>query len=379
MVALGDVATVGAGNSAPQDEELFKKGTYSFIRTSDVGKIHIGVISKSKDKLNSNGIQGLKLQPAGTVLFPKSGASTFLNHRVLMTESAYVSSHLSTIKANNEILLDGYLYYYLQTIDARDLCQDQAYPSLNRDQIAGIHIPLPSLSEQKAIVEKLDAAFAEIDALEANLETKSRYTSELLNSTLGSVFSGDGVHPAAHQGPAMKMVRLEDLCSISTGSTDTKDAVVDGAYPLFDRSKIIKKSTKYLFDCEALIIPGEGAEFLPKYYSGKFDLHQRAYALFDMKSELDIQFLKYYLIFVKDYFPRVAVGATVKSLRRRHFADLEIPLPSLPEQKAIVEKLDAAFAEIDALRDQIIIAKVSFTALRQSILSSAFTEESDVA
>jgi type I restriction enzyme S subunit len=147
----------------------------------------------------------------------------------------------------------------------------------------------------------------------------------------------------------MKMVRLEDLASISTGSTDTKDAVADGAYPLFDRSKTIKRSSKYLFDCEALIIPGEGTEFFPKYYSGKFDLHQRAYALFDIKAALDIQFLKYYLIFIKEYFSKVAVGATVKSLRRRHFTDLEVPLPPLSEQKTIVEKLDAAFAEIDKL------------------------------
>jgi len=172
------------------------------------------------------------------------------------------------------------------------------------------------------------------------------------------------------------MIRLEDLCSISTGSTDTKDAVVDGAYPLFDRSKIIKKSTKYLFDCAALIIPGEGAEFLPKYYSGKFDLHQRAYALFNMKSELDIQFLKYYLIFVKDYFTRVAVGATVKSLRRRHFADLEIPLPPLPEQKTIVEKLDAAFAEIDLLEANLATKAARTSALLNSILGAAFTPDS---
>lgn len=37
--ALGDVALVSAGNSAPQDKELFENGAFPFIRTSDVGKI----------------------------------------------------------------------------------------------------------------------------------------------------------------------------------------------------------------------------------------------------------------------------------------------------------------------------------------------------
>jgi type I restriction enzyme S subunit len=61
-------------------------------------------------------------------------------------------------------------------------------------------------------------------------------------------------------------------------------------------------------------------------------------------------FLEYYLIHEKKYFEDVAVGATVKSLRMRHFEDLLVPLPSLPEQEKIVAKLDQAFAVIDEAR-----------------------------
>jgi len=45
-----------------------------------------------------------------------------------------------------------------------------------------------------------------------------------------------------------------------------------------------------------------------------------------------------------DYFPRVAVGATVKSLRLRHFEQLPVSLTNLPEQQRIVGILDEAFA-----------------------------------
>jgi len=41
MEELGSVATIGAGNSAPQDEKYFKNGSYPFFRTSDVGEVHI--------------------------------------------------------------------------------------------------------------------------------------------------------------------------------------------------------------------------------------------------------------------------------------------------------------------------------------------------
>ncbi len=141
-------------------------------------------------------------------------------------------------------------------------------------------------------------------------------------------------------------VPMGELCSIQSGKSDTKDAVSDGPYAFFDRSKSIKRSSRFLRDCEALIIPGEGTEFLPRHFVGKFDLHQRAYALFDFSSRVDVKYLYHYLHHVADYFPRVAVGATVKSLRLRHFEQLPVRLPDSVTQRRIVAILDEAFEGI---------------------------------
>ncbi|MFZ4580155.1 MAG: restriction endonuclease subunit S [Myxococcota bacterium] len=144
--------------------------------------------------------------------------------------------------------------------------------------------------------------------------------------------------------------RLGELCAIRNGKSNTEDAVADGAYAFFDRSKSIKRSSRYLYDCEALIIPGEGTEFLPRHFVGKFDLHQRAYALHGFSGRIDVKYLFHYLVFFKDYFPRVAVGATVKSLRMRHFEQLPVLVPRLEEQRRIVAILDEAFDGIAAAK-----------------------------
>ena len=62
-----------------------------------------------------------------------------------------------------------------------------------------------------------------------------------------------------------------------------------------------------------------------------------------------------------------------------YLENLEIPLPSLEKQQAIVRKLDSAFAEIEILEAQINIKKDYATALRQSLLNSALTQEEAVA
>ena len=74
---------------------------------------------------------------------------------------------------------------------------------------------------------------------------------------------------------------LGKISFITNGKSNAQDHIENGEYPLFDRSAVVKASNNFLFDCEAVIIPGEGMRFTPKYYKGKFDLHQRAYVLKD--------------------------------------------------------------------------------------------------
>jgi type I restriction enzyme S subunit len=186
---LGSIAQIGAGNSAPQGAEFFEKGSYPFFRTADAGRVKFGEIHDAKDHINEKGIKGLRRFPKGTILFPKSGASTFLNHRVMLGVDGYVASHLATIVANASIIDKMFLLYFLSTISAQDLIQDHAYPSLNLPLIAGIPVPHPPLSEQQRIVRILDEAFAAISTAKANAEKNLKNARALFAGELNEVFS----------------------------------------------------------------------------------------------------------------------------------------------------------------------------------------------
>ena len=141
--------------------------------------------------------------------------------------------------------------------------------------------------------------------------------------------------------PEWRQVKLGDIANVSTGKSNSQDASINGYYPLFDRSSIIKKSNKYIFDCKAVIVPGEGKEFIPRIFSGKFDLHQRAYCVTSQnKSVVDTHFLYYCLLENRKYWERVAVGSTVKSLRLNSFTEFPVLLPTrIRYQKAIAHIL----------------------------------------
>ena len=189
ILELSEVADIKSGNSAPQGKEPFVNGKYNFYRTYDVGQIRKGEISESRDKVNEETYSKLKTFPINTILFPKSGASTFNNNRVIIKEEGAIASHLAGIKANPEILNDYYLYYFLLTVDAKDLIQDSAYPSLNLKQISLIEIPLIPIQEQNEIVKQLDVLSNNVKRLINQYREQLLLLSKLKKSILNKEFS----------------------------------------------------------------------------------------------------------------------------------------------------------------------------------------------
>jgi len=142
---------------------------------------------------------------------------------------------------------------------------------------------------------------------------------------------------------------LGEIADIGTGKSDKKDAQESGQYPFYVRSKTILRSSKYLYDETAIVIPGEGGVGeIFHFVSGKYDLHQRAYRISFTVDEMNPKFGYYYISsFFKEYINRHAVEATVKSIRKPMLVKFEVPVPPLEIQEAIVEILDK-FTNLEA-------------------------------
>ena len=367
QVALGSIAQVGAGNSAPQGDELFTHGTYPFFRTSDAGRIRFGDIKESSDYLNDLGITGLRRFPTGTILFPKSGASTFLNHRVMLAVDGYVSSHLATIVGDETKVNRRFLLYFLSTIVAQNLIQDHAYPSLNLPMIASIPVMLPPLPEQQRIVALLDAAFAGIATAQAHTEQNLRNARELFESQLAAVFS--------QRGAGWETSTLETTCEMYQPKTiSTKEMVEDGAYPVFGANGEIGRYDKFNHETPQLLVTCRGATCGAINISKPFSwITGNAMVVRPKTASLSTDFLELALRGGIDVATAIT-GSAQPQITRTNLNPLEISYPiTLDEQNTVVKRLNALRTQSQTLQSLAQRKLAALDELKQSLLQQAFS------
>ena len=141
--------------------------------------------------------------------------------------------------------------------------------------------------------------------------------------------------------------KAKDLCSITTGKSNTQDQVQDGKYPFYIRSDVPVRSNRYLYDEEAVITIGDGnIGRVFHYVNGKFDLHQRCYKMADFKA-LTAKYFYYY--FSTKFYERamsMTAKATVDSVRLEMISDMEIKFPKSTTEQTNISEL---FTNLDNL------------------------------
>ncbi|GIV73273.1 restriction endonuclease subunit S [Caldilinea sp.] len=154
VVRLGEVAAITSGGSAPQGGQYFLNGKNPFVRVQhlDIDGDYV----RRWDLITDEAVEHYRLKkfPAGTIVFPKSGAAIRLEKRAILLVDAYIVSHLCAVLPKTSKVDRWFIFYSLR---AKRLAEDKAegYPVLNLSEICDVPIPLPPLPEQRAIAHVL--------------------------------------------------------------------------------------------------------------------------------------------------------------------------------------------------------------------------------
>lgn len=127
-----------------------------------------------------------------------STVRTYLKNIALITDSKYDNQIASTgfcaIRANQKMLLPHFIFYktlsdaFLSPLNAKQ--RGSSYPAVRNGDVLNSIIELPSLSEQKAIVKKIENAFAFADKAQAAITGALEQAKQLKQSILKRAFEG---------------------------------------------------------------------------------------------------------------------------------------------------------------------------------------------
>lgn len=138
----------------------------------------------------------------------------------------------------------------------------------------------------------------------------------------------------------LNQVRLGNHVTIRTGKLDANASSTDGKYPFFTCSKTPLRITSYSYDCECVLVAGNG-DLNVKYYNGKFDAYQRTYIIESIdKRQLDVRYLFHFLDVYVYVLRSQSIGGVIKYIKLGNLTEAQIPLPPLSEQKRIAGVLD---------------------------------------
>ena len=148
-------------------------------------------------------------------------------------------------------------------------------------------------------------------------------------------------------------VKIGELTKIKTGKLDANAASEDGQYPFFTCSKEPLRISTYSYDCECVLVAGNG-DLNVKYYNGKFDAYQRTYIIEDNGSgKLYMPYLYYFMEGYIEELRKQAIGGVIKYIKLGNLTDALIELPSVDEQKSIVEILVKAKGILEKRNDEL--------------------------
>ena len=236
---------------------------------------------------------------------------------------------------------------------------------ISYDAFKWLCLPYCSPSEQAKIAELFSVLTKRIEKQTVLVDSLKKYKRGVTNA----IFNKDLRFASKETTyPKWEQKYIGEICKIQTGKSNTQDETVHGCFPFYVRSPIVRKSNRYLFDCEAVLTVGDGVGTGKVFHhvTGKFDLHQRVYAMTDFKLVSGKYFYYYFSNFFYDRVMRMTAKTSVDSVRYEMIDRMPILIPCKEEQCQIVRLLNLLEKEV---RD----AEVKLTLLEK--LKSGFLQQ----
>ncbi len=181
---IKDICKIGSGGTPSRSNKNYYSGNIPWIKT---GELHNDVITDSEEKITQEAIDNssTKLYPANCIVMAMYGA-TIGKTAKLGIEATTNQACAVLYEIDSSIIDTDYLWFYLQTQTDKfkELAYGGAQPNINAGIVADYLIPIPSLIEQRSIVEHTKDIRAFIQSLKKEMIQKTSEAIRRINSIL---------------------------------------------------------------------------------------------------------------------------------------------------------------------------------------------------
>lgn len=160
---------------------------------------------------------------------------------------------------------------------------------------------------------------------------------------------------------------LNSIAPIITGKKDANFGTSNGVYPFFTCAQEPIKSASYSFDCNAVILAGNG-DFNVKLYRGKFEAYQRTY-VFSPYEKKHLYLLYHAVRNSMQQLFQGASGSTIKFLTKPMLEDIKVYVPYTKLLNTFNNNCDAIQHKLECLKTQIVKAQESRDRLLPRLMS----------
>lgn len=180
---------VRGGSPRPAGSSEFYGGDIPFMKVADITRITTPYVESTEFFIKPAGLKKTRMVKANTLLLTNSGATLGVP-AICTFDTTFNDGIAAFLDLNSEALLFYYYFWTMKTPEMRAINKGAAQPNLNTEIIGAVELDIPSLPEQKVIVEILESLISKERQAKEIAEAVIKKIDAIKKAVLARAFCG---------------------------------------------------------------------------------------------------------------------------------------------------------------------------------------------
>lgn len=394
---LNDLAVIQSGGTPSRSNKNYWNGDIPWIKISDIKDLYV---NEATEFITKEGLENsaARVFPKGTILFTIFAT---IGRIGILDIDATTNQAIAGITPT-KLINHKYITYALIDLSnsISEFGKGVAQKNINQAILKDTIIPLPPLSEQNRIVEKLDRLFGQLDVIKTSMEKIPVLLKNFRQQVLTQAVTGK-LTEEWREGKELegwKLEKLKNICSrITVGFVGkTVDKYRETGIPFlrsqnirafrYDSKNLMFIDSDFHTQIKKSSISADDVAIVRSGYPGTTCVIPKEIKIANCSDILvlttkpEVLNPHFVAIFMNSQKGKEIVFEGKVGMAQQHFntkklQETFLPLPSISEQQEIVSRVESLFAKADAIEEKYKNLKAKIETLPQTILHKAFKGE----